>query len=100
MINRGNESFTGDEVVKVLSEEAESNDGEVEFDGEIARCYEDGDKVAQIRVYADNQAGGSVASIGFDSQGDYAQALEIATEEVEGVGYDKGQVKQLGPAAI
>lgn len=100
MINRGNESFTGDEVVKALSEEAERNDGQVEFNGEVATCYEDGEEVAQVTVYADNEAGGSVASVGFDSEGHYAEALDTATEDVEGVGYEKGQVKQLGPAVI
>ena len=98
MINRSNESCTGDEVVRVLSEEAESKGGEVEFDGSTATCYEDGQEVAQVTVYADNQAGGSIASVGFDEDGDYSHALDEATEDVEGVGYNRGQVTQLEPA--
>lgn len=98
MINRANESFTGDDVVRVLSEEADNNGGEVEFNGETATCYEDGEEVAQVTVYADHEAGGSVASVGFDSEGNYAQALDTATEDVEGVGYNRGQVTQLEPA--
>lgn len=94
MINSG---FGTNEVLDTLNGKAEEEGGEVEFDGNVATCYDaNGEEVARVNVYNDGEAGGSVASVGYD-EGGYSEALEGAVEGVKGVGFSRSQIAVLDP---
>lgn len=92
-----NTEFGTQEVVDVLSAKAEERGSSVEVDGDTVTCYDgNGQPEARVDVY-DGTAGGSIASVGYDEEGVYSTALDEAAEDVDGVGFSKGQITELDP---
>ncbi len=92
-----NTEFGTKEVVDVLSEKAEERGSTVEINGDTVTCYDGGgEPEARVEVY-DGNAGGSIASVGYDEEGVYSEALDAAAEDVDGVGFSRGQVMEFDP---
>jgi len=94
-----NQEFGTDDIVSALTSKAEDEGHSVELDQGTARCYDGEEQVAQVTLYGEGQSGGSIASIDHDGA-EYSEVLQEATEEVDGVGYNRGQVTELEPATI